>query len=75
LTEGLITVRFMQHVGFCSCFPYFELEFNINSLFLYRFHTKHNKTTTHVITKWNVWSTWNKVACVTVRLQGHSNNT
>jgi hypothetical protein len=42
----------MQHdVGFCSCFPYFEAEFNTNSLLHYRFHIQHDKTTTYSITK------------------------
>jgi hypothetical protein len=25
-------------------------------------------------TKWNSWSTWNKMACIDVGMQGHSDN-
>jgi hypothetical protein len=51
-------------------FPYFEVEFNINALFLYQLYTVHNKTTTHLITKpsknlQNMKSTWKKMVCAT----------
>jgi hypothetical protein len=69
---GIIAISFMQYVvGFCSCSLYFETDFNTNSLLLYRLHAKHYKTTTHSITKQviktkrNVWSTCNKMVCIT----------
>jgi hypothetical protein len=58
-------------VGFFGCFPYFETDFNTNSLLLYQLHIKCDKTTTHSFTKpamktkRNVLYTWNKMACVT----------
>jgi hypothetical protein len=46
----IISVSFTQHVmGFCRCFPYFETEFNTNSLLLYWLHTTCYKLTTHSI--------------------------
>jgi hypothetical protein len=58
-------------VGSCSCFPYFDTDFNTISLLLYRLHTQCDKTTTHLITKpviktkWYFRFTWNKMGCVT----------
>jgi hypothetical protein len=43
--SGIIAVSFMQHVGFCRCFTYFETEYDTNSLFLYLLHTKCNNNT------------------------------
>jgi hypothetical protein len=45
-TTGIIAASFPQHaLDLCSCFLYFEIEFNINSLFFHRFHTKRDKAT------------------------------
>jgi hypothetical protein len=72
LTRGIITVCFTQHVvSFCSCFPHFETEFNKNYLRVYRLHTEWKKASTHLITKpvietkYNIQSTWNRMACIT----------
>jgi hypothetical protein len=46
LTQDVITASFTQHiVGFRICFPYFETEFNSNSLLLYWPHTERDTST------------------------------
>jgi hypothetical protein len=50
-TIGIVTASFPQHVmGFSSRFPYFEIEFSINSLFFHRCHTKCDKPTPQSLT-------------------------
>jgi hypothetical protein len=43
LTPGIIAISLKQHI--LLLFSNFETEFNTNSLLLYRFHTKRDKTT------------------------------
>jgi hypothetical protein len=71
LTRGILTAHLIQHMGFWNCFPY--LEQNLTQILRsFSNSTKHDKTATCSITKlviktkWNIWSTWNKMACVTV---------
>lgn len=52
-----------------AVFPYFETEFDINSLFLYKSHIECDKTTHSITkpvikTKWTVQTTWNKMKTI-----------